>query len=172
MASRPCMRLFLPSAVGLAGLLATVLPAPAASLSQAVSASANIAAIAKLSVTPASLLFLDADPDLVPSIPSSNGPITITAKARSSPGGQVTLTMLADDDLRSGMETVPVGALKWTATGDGFVGGTASRTSSQLVAAWNSSGARTGIQTFNLDNSWERATGTYTVTLVYTLTAP
>jgi hypothetical protein len=166
------MRVFLSSAVALVGLLAAVLPSPAASLAQTVSASANIATIAKLALSPASLLFPDADPDLVPSIPSSNGPITITAKARSSPGGQVTLTMLASDDLRSGMDTVPIGALKWTATGDGFVGGTASRTSSQLVAVWAGSGARTGTQVFALDNTWQRATGTYTVTLVYTLTAP
>lgn len=166
------MRVLLFPAVVLVGLLVAVVPVPAASLAQTVAASANIATIAKLAVIPASLLFPDADPDLVPAIPSSNGPITITAKARSSPGSQVTLTVLASDDLRSGMDTVPVGALRWSATGDGFVAGTASRTSSQLVATWFSSGVRTGTQLFTLDNTWQRATGTYTVTLVYTLTAP
>jgi hypothetical protein len=166
------MRHFVLSAIALAGFLAAVLPAPAASLSQTVSASANVATMAKLALTPASLVFPDADPDLLPAIPSSNGPVTITAKARSSPGSPVTLTMLATDDLRSGMETIPISALKWTATGSGFLAGTASRSSSQLVATWGNSGARTGTQAFTLDNAWERATGTYSVSLVYTLTAP
>jgi len=166
------MRLVLLAGVALVGLLAAVLPAPAASLAQSVSASANIAAIAKLALTPASLLFPDADPDLSPSIPSSNGPITITAKARSSPGSQVTLTMLANDDLRSGMDTIPIGALTWATTGNGFLNGTASRTSSQTVATWVGSGTHVGTQAFSLANTWQRAMGTYTVSLVYTLTAP
>lgn len=166
------MRCLLFVGVPLVGLLVAVLPAPAASLSQTVSASANIATIAKLALTPPSLQFPDANPDVVLAIPSSSGPITITAKARSSPGTEVTLTLLANDDLRSGMNTIPISALKWTATGNGFVAGTASRTASQMVGVWVDSGARTGTQSFTLDNSWERATGNYSVTLVYTLTAP
>lgn len=166
------MRFLFLAGVAIAGLVAAVLPAPAASLTQAVSAAADVGAIARLSLTPASLLFPDADPDLVSSIPSATGPIALAARTRSSPGSQVTLAMIASDDLRSGMDTIPVAALRWTATGSGFVGGTASRTSSQLVGAWVGSGARTGTQSFTLDNTWQRAAGTYTVSLIYTLTSP
>lgn len=164
---------FLPVfAAALVGLLVAVAPAPAASVAQSVSASANVAAIAKLSVSPGSLLFPDADPDRSPSIAPSTGPVAITARARSTPGAQVVLTMLAGDDLRSGMATIPIAALTWTATGDGFVNGTASRTSPQIVGTWVGSGIRVGSQNFALANNWDQPSGTYTVTLTYTLTAP
>jgi hypothetical protein len=153
------------------GTLATAFPVPAASLAQAVTASANIDALAKLTLSPATLLFPDSDPDVVPVIPAAGGPIAISAKARTPPGGRVTLTLQATDDLRSGMDIIPVDALQWTATGSGFMAGTASRADAQTVASWTGSGARAGTQSFSLANTWARATGTYTVTLVYTLVA-
>jgi hypothetical protein len=158
--------------VVLLGCLLAAHPAPAETLAQSVTASANISALAKLSLSPLTVVFPDADPDVTPLVAASTGPVTITAKARSSPAAQVTLTLLANDDLRSGMVTIPVSALTWTATGDGFVGGTVSRTSAQLVGAWPGSGVRNGTQLFTLANSWEQPSGTYTVSLTYTLSAP
>jgi len=40
------------------------------------------------------------------------------------------------------------------------------------VGSWSASGSPSGTQTLSLPNSWTYATGTYTVTLNYTLTAP
>lgn len=164
--------LLIPAFLVAAALACLAPPVPAASLAQSVMASANIGALAKLTLSPASLLFPDADPDATPTIPSSTGAIAITAKARTTPGATVGLSLMAADDLRSGMDTIPISALSWTATGSGFVAGTASRTTSQPVAEWSASGVYTGTQTFSLANSWHRATGTYSVSLVYTLTAP
>ena len=47
-----------------------------------------------------------------------------------------------------------------------------SQTAAQRVASWVSSGSWTGTQTYGLLNSWTYATGTYSTTLTYTLTAP
>lgn len=165
------MRVLLFGLLLLAGLLAAVPPVPAASLAQSVTASANIAAIARLSLAPATITFMDADPDLVPAMPSSTGPIALSARARTPPGARVTLSLLANDDLRSGLVTIPIEALTWTAQGSGFLGGTASRTAAQLVGSWTDSGVRSGTQAFALANSWTLPSGTFTGTLVYTLAA-
>ena len=46
-----------------------------------------------------------------------------------------------------------------------------SATAAQNVATWAASGAYTGRLAFAFENSWNWPTGTYTVTLVFTLTA-
>ena len=98
--------------------------------------------------------------------------MTITAKARGERNSLVTLTVQADDDLRSGLSTLPVSLITWTASGPGFVNGTVSRASPQLVATWTGSGVRAGTQMYRFENRWTHPSGIYTVTLVYTLTAP
>src|SRR4029079_9751071 len=124
------------------------------------------------SCLPNALSFPDADLDPVPLIAAAGGAITITAKARASLSATVTLTVLATDDLRSGVDTIPAAALTWTGSGAGFVNGTVSRAAPQLVASWTGSGIRTGTQTYRFQNSWSYRTGTYTVSLVYTLVSP
>ena len=133
---------------------------------------ANLGVMARLSFSSSSLSFPDADPDALPQVPASPGSVTVTAKARATPQATVLLTVAAGDDLRSGMTTIPVDNLTWTATGDGFVGGTVSRVAEQVVASWTGSGIRTGTQEYFFRNLWTHPSGTYTVTLVYTLTAP
>ena len=133
---------------------------------------ASLPPIARLSLSTTSISFADADPDLVPSLPSSPPSVTITAKARATQGSAVTLTIEATDDLRSGLDTIPASALTWTATGAGFVPGTLSRTTPALLATWTGPGVRTGDQSFRFANKWTYATGTYTVTILYTLSAP
>lgn len=141
---------------------------------QAVSAtlSSSLPPLARLSLSANNLSFPDADPDLVPQVPSSGGPLTITAKARAERNGVVMLTIQADDDLRSGLSVLPVSLITWTASGPGFVNGTVTRASPQLVATWIGSGVRTGTQTYRFENRWTHPSGIYTVTLVFTLTAP
>jgi hypothetical protein len=135
-------------------------------------ASVTIAALAKLSLSATAVTFLDASPDTVPSIPASGGAITITTKARTTPGSGVNLSVLASDDLRSVTSTIPVSAVTWTVTGTGFVAGTMSTTVAQSVASWVGSGSRAGTQLYALANSWIYATGSYSASFTYTLSAP
>lgn len=156
--------------VALLGVLTGAGSTPTADIAEPVSASANIGALAKLALTPSTLAFPDGDPDSAPWIPAS-APISITAKARTTPGAQVRLTLQAGDDLRSGLDTIPASALQWTATGAGFVAGTVSKTAAQTVGVWTNSGTRSGTQRFTLANTWTRAPGSYSLTLIYTLSA-
>ena len=153
-------------------LVLTVAAGAAAQEAVSATLSSSMPPLARLSLSANNLNFPDADPDLVPQIPSSGGPITITAKARAQSGGMVTLTVQASDDLRSGVDMLPVSLITWTASGPGFINGTMSRTSAQLVATWVGSGVRSGTQTFRFENRWTHPSGIYTVSLVYTLTAP
>ena len=137
-----------------------------------VTVSATVAATAKLSLTSATVTFPDADPDTTPSIAATEGAITITAKAKTSPGSTVSLTILAADDLRSGAVAIAISNITWTASGAGFVAGTMNRTVAQTVASWTDSGNRSGTQNYFLANTWNYATGSYSTSATYTLTAP
>jgi hypothetical protein len=154
-------------------LLFLLLSAPAAASAQTDTATLNVGfnGLARLSFSTNTLTFPDADPDTVPLVPASGGAITVVAKARATEGALVTLTVQADDDLRSGVSTIPAAMVGWTATGPGFIAGTLSRAAPQTVATWSGSGVRTGTQSFFFRNLWTHPTGTYTVTLLYTLSA-
>lgn len=149
--------------------VAAAVPASAQTANGTLSASVN--GLARLSLSSAGITFPDADPDTVPTIPASQGPIAVTAKARTSVNGAVTLTVLAADQLRSGLDTIPAANVTWTATGPGFTPGTVSATTPQTVGAWSGSGVRSGTQAFLFRNLWTYATGIYTLTLTFTLTA-
>lgn len=145
-----------------------------AAQAQTVSAtlSASMPPLARLSLSANGLTFPDADPDLVPQVPASGGPITITAKARAANNSLVTLTVQASDDLRSGIDVLPAALISWTGTGPGFVNGTLSRTTAQVVGTWIGPGVHTGTQAYRFENRWTHPSGIYSVTLVYTLSAP
>lgn len=130
---------------------------------------ATVSAKAKLTLV-GSIAFADADPDVVPTMTATA--VDIDVKARTSGAGNVTLTVLAGGDLVSGGNAIPVSNLTWTATGSGYQAGTSNKTTAQTVGSWTGSGNPLGTQTFSLPNSWTYVTGTYTVTLNYTLTAP
>lgn len=146
--------------------------ARAAAQARSATLAANVSTVAKLTLSTATVSFPDADPDAIPLIPSSGGPVFISAKARATPGAQVVLTVLAADDLRSGLDVIPASNITWTATGPGFVGGTLSTTSPVTVGTWSGSGVRSGAQQLYFTNLWSHPTGTYTLSLLYTLTAP
>jgi hypothetical protein len=145
--------------------------APASAQTQNATLNASINGLARLSLSSAALTFPDADPDAVPSIQASQGPVTLTAKARTSLNGTITLTVRASDDLRSGVNIIPASHITWVASGAGFSNGTLSASTAQIVAAWTGSGVRSGTQTFFFRNLWSYATGTYTLTMTYTLSA-
>jgi hypothetical protein len=71
------------------------------------------------------------------------------------------------------MATIPISALKWTASGPGFVPGVREMSlTAQTVATWGNGGRYVGSLTFTLANSWSYAPGNYSTTLVYTVSAP
>jgi hypothetical protein len=153
------------------GLAAGTTPAAAQQVTATETLNASFAGIARLTFSSSSVSFPDADPDAVPSVPATQGPITITAKARTTRNGTIALTVRASGALRSGVNTIPAGNVTWTCTGSGFSNGTLSSTAAQVVATWTGSGVRTGTQTFFFKNLWSYPTGIYTLTMNYTLTA-
>ncbi len=144
----------------------------AATRTRTATATVTVNALAKLTLSSMTLAFSGADPDTVPSVPATGGPLTITAKARTTLGSTVVLSVVAGSDLLSGLDSIPVSQVQWTAAGTGFASGTMSASTSQTVGTWISSGSWSGTQTYALVNSWSYAAGTYTTTLTYTLTAP
>lgn len=137
-----------------------------------VPASATIGATAVLTVSSTTLSFPNQDPDTTPSIPASEGAISVTAKARTGTSSTVSLTVIAADDLLSGGNTIPISNVTWTSSGAGFVAGTLNKTTAQAIGSWSGSGSRAGTQSFVFANSWTYATGNYSTTATYTLTAP
>lgn len=152
-------------------LVAGSVPATAQQTTDTATLNATFSGLARITFSSANVTFPDSDPDVVPNVPASQGPITITAKARTSTNGTVTLTVQAADDLRSGLNTIPASNITWTASGPGFTNGTLNAAAAQLVASWTDSGVRTGTQTFFFKNLWSYATGIYTLTMTFTLTA-
>jgi hypothetical protein len=160
--------------VGLLSAAAVLFTSSSASAQATATASlnvtVNVAARARLTLGAAALNFADADPATVPTLTSAA--LSVDVGARTSPTGNVTLTVLATGDLASGTDNIAINTLTWTATGTGFAAGTSSAATAQSVGAWTGPGARTGSQTYSLPNSWAYAPGTYTTTLNYTLTVP
>ena len=135
-----------------------------------VTATATVSAKANLSVAGA-VAFADADPDANPTIDAAA--LNVTVKARTTPNGAVTLTVQAGGDLSAaGGAAIPINNLTWQVTGAGFTAGTADSGSAVSVGSWSGPGTRNGTQTYRLVNSWAYATGSYSVTLTYTLTSP
>ena len=156
----------------LLGWAVAALPTPAAAQTSTTTLSANIGTVASLTLSSASIAFPDADPDLVTQIPATGGPLLITAKSRATAGAQVVLSVQAADDLRFGVAVIAASNITWTGSGPGFVPGTLSKSSPVTVATWTGSGLRSGSQQFFFRNLWTHPTGTYTLTMTYTLSAP
>ncbi len=141
------------------------------SATASIAVTANVNAKAKLSLGVAAITFADADPDLVTVYTSA--PVSVDVKARTTATGNVLLTVLASGDLVSGTNAIPVATLTWAATGLGFAAtGANNHITAQTLGQWSGSGNPSGSHTLSLPNLWTYNTGTYTVTLNYTLTAP
>ena len=160
--------------LGVGAAVLVLLTSSAASAQQTatanVTATATVNAKAKLDVVGA-VAFGDADPDVTPII--SAAALNIAVKARTGQNQAVTLTVQAGGDFtENGGGTIAINNLTWQVTGGGFVAGTAASASAVSVGSWTNSGNQTGTQTYRLANSWAYATGSYSVVLTYTLTAP
>lgn len=125
-----------------------------------------------VTVTPVSITFPAQDPDTAPVLYSA--PVQVRYRIRGN-NGPWTLSVLAEGDLISGGATVDISNISWVATpAPPFQNGTLSKTVAQTVASGtgNTQGNPTGQVTFRLANLWTYAAGTYTQTVVFTLTAP
>ena len=151
-----------------AALVLSPIPA-AAQATQNLTVSAAVSARASLTLSAAAVAFADADPDLTPNITGAPV-ISVTAKSRTSGGNAVTLTVQAATDLTSGGDTIAASNVTWTATGD-LSAGTLDL-AAVTIGNWSNSGSRSGDMTFALVNSWTYATGNYSTTVTYTLSAP
>ncbi|MFZ0929254.1 MAG: hypothetical protein WAN11_11675 [Syntrophobacteraceae bacterium] len=133
---------------------------------------------ATLTINTASISFPNADPGVVPNIPANENPVSVTANVQIDDGSTATLTALAGGDLVSGSDKIAINNVSWTVTGSagntgGLVAGTLSKDNPVLAGSWTQSGTyTTGSFLFFLANSWSYATGTYSQTVTYTITAP
>lgn len=132
-----------------------------------------------LSVAPAVVTFPSTDPDIAPTIASA--PVTLTYRVRQY-DGPWTLTVLAGGDLISGLSTVDISNVTWTATpAPPFQNGTLSKTVAQRLASGTgptspgigpTNPGQSGQLIFRLANSWNHDAGAYTQIVTFTLSAP
>jgi hypothetical protein len=135
--------------------------------------SADTPSTAQLTITPSSVNFPNANPSTVPSIPATENPVSVSANAQIGSQSTATLTVVVGGDLISGSgDAIPIQNVSWTATGDGFVAGTLNRNNSVSAGSWAGPGQHSGTFSYFLVNSWSYATGIYSQTITYTLTAP
>lgn len=135
-------------------------------------ASPAVAQRLDLTLTPRVVTFTSSDPDTVPIMTAA--PVQVSYRVRQN-AGPWTLTMLAAGDLISGGSTVDISTVTWTATpAPPFRNGTLSKTVAQTLASGsgNVNPTATGSVTFRVVNSWTYNAGTYTQTVIFTLSAP
>lgn len=153
-----CHRIVL--AIGIWGV--SVLMAPAAA-----------AQTLTLTISPSTISFAGADPDTMPSVAAP--PITVSYRVRNNAAGSWRISLLASGDLTAGSATIPITNVTWTASPTPpFQAGTLSRTLAQTLASGsgNVQTSRTGTTVFRLANSWTYNVGSYSTSVVFTLTAP
>jgi hypothetical protein len=126
-----------------------------------------------LSIAPSVISFPSSDPDTVPLIAASA--VTVTYRVRQNNKATWTLTVIAGGDLISGLSTVDITNVTWVATpAPPFRNGTMSKTVAQTLASGsgNVNPQAAASVTFRLANAWTYSTGTYTQTVVFTLSTP
>jgi hypothetical protein len=145
------------------GLLLGVLLLPCPALAQQL----------ELSLSPAVITFPSSDPDAAPLV--SAAPVQVSYRIRANGNSPWSLTALAAGDLISGPSRVDISNVTWVATpAPPFQNGTLSKTVAQRVASGNGNvnPETIGSITFQLANSWTYTAGTYTQTILFTLSAP
>jgi hypothetical protein len=166
-------KLSLVLAIGL-GLVLMAGGAFAASDTKPLTVNATVNARGALTMGASSISFADADPDVTPSIASTPASISVTAKVRTGSASTATLSHQAADDLKNAaLDIIAISNVTWTASGTGFIAGTMSKSAPVTAASWTGSGSHTdGSFSYFLANSWSYATGSYSASSTYTLTAP
>ncbi len=131
------------------------------------------AQIVLLSISPQTISFASADPDTTPTL--SAAPLTLTYTVFLSGGAEWRITVQASDDLRNGSSTIPASSMTWTAVpAPPFRAGTLSRLAAQTMASGRGDVflQAAGTATFSLPNSWDYDVGSYTTSVIFTLSCP
>ncbi|MCX6546271.1 MAG: hypothetical protein NTV05_17905 [Acidobacteria bacterium] len=126
-----------------------------------------------LGVDQGSISFADADPDATPSIQAAA--VTVTYRVQGNSGGNWRITIMSSTDLTSGIASIPISQVTWTATpAPPFQAGTMSTAVEQTMASGtgNANPTKTGTVIFRLANSWSYNVGNYSATFTFTLSAP
>ncbi len=144
--------------------------AQAATANASMPVNVTVNARAKLALGAASVDFLDADPDVSPTLNAT--PFSVDVKARTGRLSTVTLDVSAPDFTGGGGSTIAIGALSYLGSGAGFNGLTPFATTATPAGSWTGSGNHSGMHTYSLQNTWAYNTGSYGTTVTYTLTAP
>jgi hypothetical protein len=134
-------------------------------------ADAEFTSTAQLTITPLTIHFPNANPGIFATVPAQET-MSVTANAQIDVSSTATLTVMAGGNLISGTDSIPINKVSWTATGNGFASGTMSKDDPVAVGSWVGPGQHSGTISFSLANSWSYATGQYSQTVTYTLTAP
>jgi len=165
-------RSFALAAVALVFLTAPV-PARAQALGGSIRVVATFASRIKITFDRPGVVFDTEAYDINTVVPVQATPLTVSAKARVPPNTRIVLTVQADGPFTSGVTTIPVNKLTWTMTGPGFQsGGTANANAAKMLGSWRGSGSWTGQQTYQFLDSWDYAVGVYSLTMMYTISAP
>ncbi len=133
---------------------------------------AKVERVAKVIVDTNTITFPNMDPDETRQIPATQKDIKVIVKVRTGSTSPVDLNIIADGDLASGSDTIPVQNVIWQVSGQGFMSGTLSKSTVQTAGSWKGSGVREGLFRYYLNNSWNYQRGEYQVTVTYTLTVP
>jgi hypothetical protein len=133
---------------------------------------AKVEKVAKVIVDTNTITFPNMDPDETKQVPATQKDIKVIVKVRTGSTSPFNLNIIADGDLVSGSDTIPVQNVIWEAFGQGFMSGTLSKSAVQTAGSWKGSGVREGVFRYYLNNSWNYQRGEYQVTITYTLTTP
>ncbi len=125
-----------------------------------------------LRISPLSINFPPANPDLVPLIPAESQ-IIVEMFISGNEGRSWQLTVLADGDLRAHKgEKIPIENISWTGSpSPPFVNGSLNKRKPQLVASGQGNINLNGQLNFFLRNSWNYRAGEYSQTVIFTLSS-
>lgn len=139
----------------------------------------NLSAWYDLSLSAASISFTDVAPTAAAapatvSIAANEGAVSVRAFAVTGAGKTLSLTVKANGDLVSGSDdSIGIGAISWTSTGVGYVGGAMAK-SNVTAGSWSGSILHWHEGTFTysfLRDYATQAPGAYTASATYTLSA-
>jgi len=87
---------------------------------------AKVGKVAKLIVDTNTITFPNMDQNETTQVPAIQNDIKVIVKVRTESTSPISLNIIADGDLASGSDTIPVQNVIWQASGQGFVSGTLS----------------------------------------------
>ena len=101
-------------------------------------------------------------------------PLTLDVRIQQNNSAPWNVTLQAGGDLVSGGSAIDISAVTWTITpAPPFANGTLSKSVAQTLASGAGNVPKlTGTITFKLANSWNYDVGTYTQSLIFTVSTP